>query len=90
MLLILVGSRLEPLRSDNFDFALVGPTWLAILAFTTLALLQGMLVVALAERWLPGAPTALARHVTTIRIAAGALVLVALPGFVTALAEILD
>ena len=88
MLLILVGTRLDPLP-DNFDFGLVGPPWLAVLAFSILALLQGMLTVVLAERWLPRAPAVLERRTTATRIAAGAAVLVALPGFVGALADIL-
>ena len=50
MLLILAATRLDPLRADNFDFALVGPASLAVLAFTALALFHGMLVVALAAR----------------------------------------
>ena len=33
MLLVLLGARLEPLRADNFDFNLVGPRWLSVLAF---------------------------------------------------------
>ena len=90
VLLVLAATRIDPLRSDNFDFGLVGPPWLAVLVFTALALLQGVLVVALAERWLPGPGTTPRRRVAAMRIAAGALVLVALPGFVGALAEILD
>ena len=90
MLLVLVGTRIDPMRSDNFDFGLLGPPWLAILAFTVLALLQGMLVVALAERWAPRTGDTSRRWVTATRIAAGAVVLVALPGFVSALADILD
>ena len=68
-----------------------GPPWLAVLAFTVLALLQGVLVVALAERWAPRTgDTPSRRVVTATRIVAGVLVLVALPGFVGALGDILD
>ncbi len=45
-LLVLVGWWMEPLRADNFDFNLVGPDWLSLLAFAAIALLQGVLVVA--------------------------------------------
>ena len=37
MLLVLAGSRIEPLRADNFDVNLVGPGWLAVLLFTLVA-----------------------------------------------------
>lgn len=89
LLLVLVGSRLEPLRSDNFDFALVGPDWLAVLSFSVLALFQGMLVVALASRW--GSPPggAQGRALTIGRIALAIAALAALPSFVAAVAEIL-
>ena len=90
MLLVLAGTRIDPLRSDNFDFGLLGPAWLAVLAFTALALLHGLVVVALAERWAPRTDEIPSRRLTATRIAAGAVVLVALPGFIGALAEILD
>jgi hypothetical protein len=47
-------------------------------------------VVALAERWAPRTDETLSRLLTATRIAAGAVVLVALPGFIGALAAILD
>ena len=62
----------------------------AVLAFAALALLHGMLVVALAERWAPRTGETPSRRLTATRIAAGAAVLVALPGFIGALADILD
>lgn len=39
---VLLGTRtrLDPLRADNFDFALVGPAWLAVLAITALAAIE--------------------------------------------------
>ena len=88
------GSRLDPLRADNFDFALVGPDWLSIVAFTALALFQGMLTWAVAARLrLPPLPLGRSlggtRAVTAGRLAAGALVLVMLPGFLAAVADIL-
>ena len=91
MLLVLAATRIDPMRSDNFDFGLLGPPWLAVLAFTILALLQGVLVVALAERWAPRTGDIPSRRVVmATRIVAGILVLVALPGFVGALGDILD
>ena len=49
-LLVLAGAQLDPLRPDNFDFNLVGPGWLSLVAFTALAVFQGMLTWALAGR----------------------------------------
>ena len=50
LLLVFAGTRLEPLRADNPDFLIVGPAWLAVIAFTALGLFQGMLVTAMAAR----------------------------------------
>ncbi len=83
-LLVLVGAQLEPLRPDNFDFNLVGPSWLSLLAFTALAVFQGMLTWALAGRLgLPSLPASRA-----LRVAAGIVLVVALPVFVVAVADI--
>jgi hypothetical protein len=51
LLLVLVGSRIEPLRADNPDFDLVGPSWVALAAFGALVVTHGMLVAALAARY---------------------------------------
>ena len=90
LLLVLVGSRVDPLRSDNFDFALVGPAWLAVLSFSVLAIFHGTLVVALASRW--GSPPGgvPSRAVTVGRVALAIVVLAALPSFVGAVADILS
>jgi hypothetical protein len=85
VLLVLVGVRLEPLRADNFDFNLVGPDWLSLLSFTALALFQGMLTWALAARY--GLQPVRWRG-RAVRIAAAVVVLLALPGFAGAVAEI--
>jgi hypothetical protein len=86
ILLVLAGASLEPFRTENFDFNLVGPDWLSVLSFTALALFQGMLVVALA-----GTPPRLApRPELYGRLATAALVLVALPGFAVAIGDILS
>jgi hypothetical protein len=51
LLLVLVSTRIEPLRTNNEDFDIVGPAWLAILLFGLLALLQGAAVASLTSRW---------------------------------------
>ena len=94
LLLVLVGTRLDPLRADNPDFLIVGPAWLAAIAFTALGVFQGMLVTALAARMSrhsARAPdTAQRRRVITVsRIALGLIVLAALPSFLGAMTDIL-
>ena len=42
--------RIDPLRPDNIDFALVGPGWLAVTVYTLLALASGVATAALAGR----------------------------------------
>jgi hypothetical protein len=51
LLLVLLASRVEPLRTNNEDFDLVGPAWLSISLFALLGPLQGMAVAAFAARW---------------------------------------
>lgn len=51
LLLIVAAPTIEPLRADNPDFDIVGPGWLALLVFSALVLVHGMLVVALAGRY---------------------------------------
>ena len=87
LLLVVAGTRIEPLRADNVDFAIVGPPWLAVLSFTAVALFQGLLTVALARR-IATPPELPVRALAAGRIAVAVLVVVALPGFVGALAEI--
>jgi hypothetical protein len=94
VLLVLAGARFDPLRADNFDFNLVGPDWLSLLSFAVLAVFQGMLMYAVAElmnlRPLPiGRIVGGMRAVTAGRVAVGALVALAVPGFVSAVADIL-
>jgi hypothetical protein len=68
LLLVVAGTRLEPLRRDNPDFDLVGPGWLAVAAFAALVVFHGLLVAALAGRLsravplLAASPGALAAH----------------------------
>jgi hypothetical protein len=88
LLLIIAGSRVEPLRSDNFDFNVLEPAWLAVLSFVCVGLFQGLVVTAIVSS---GAAPVAARQRTYMlgRIAVAALALVALPGFVGAVADIL-
>ena len=44
VMFITVSPFVDPLRADNFDFDIVGPGWLAVVAFALLALLR-------ARRW---------------------------------------
>ena len=51
LLLIIGGTRIDPLRAENPDFDIVGPGWLALAIFVALGLAYGMLVSALAGRY---------------------------------------
>ncbi len=51
LLLLSLSTRVDPLRSDNVDFDIVGPGWLAFAAFAPLVVLHGMTVAALAARY---------------------------------------
>jgi hypothetical protein len=50
LLLIVLGTRVDPLRPGNPDFEILGPGWLAISLFTTLAAATGAFVAATAGR----------------------------------------
>jgi hypothetical protein len=50
LLLVVAGTRLEPLRRGNPDFDLVGPGWVSVAAFAALVVFHGVLVAALAGR----------------------------------------
>jgi hypothetical protein len=49
-LLVIFGSRVDPLREDNPDFDIVGPGWLSITTFTAMAVLTGILTAPIAGR----------------------------------------
>jgi hypothetical protein len=51
LLLVLLATRLDPLRSANPDFSIVGPPWLAVLVFSALVVAHGALVAAIAGRY---------------------------------------
>ena len=78
LLLVVAGTRLEPLRSGNPDFDLVGPGWVSVLAFTALVVFHGALVAALAGRFSRAVPL-LAAQPRAIAVYAP-LLLLALPG----------
>src|SRR5215216_3088804 len=83
LLLVLAGTRLEPLRPGNPDFDLVGPGWVAVAAFTALVVFHGMLLAALAGRLsravplLALTPRAIIAHVPLLLLALGSVALVA-------------
>ena len=94
LLLLLAGTRLEPLREGNVDFDLVGPGWVSVVAFSALVLFHGMLVAALAGRasrtvpLLAREPRAIAAHAPLLLLAplAAVVVLLALLGVIVVLA----
>jgi hypothetical protein len=49
--LVVAATRIDPLRSDNPDFDLLGPGWLAAAAFGLACVFHGMAVVAIANRY---------------------------------------
>ena len=78
LLLAVAGTRVEPLRRGNPDFDLVGPGWVAAVAFTLLVVFHGMLVAAMAGRVSRAVPL-LAARTGAIAVHAPLLLLV-LPG----------
>jgi hypothetical protein len=94
LLLVIAGSRLEPLRRGNPDFDLVGPGWVSVAAFTALVVFHGMLVAALAGRisravpLLGTRPAAIAAHAPLLLLAplAPVAVIVAVVGALVVLA----
>ena len=50
LLLVTLGSRVEPLRANNPDFDLVAPAWLAVSVFVALAFLHALVSVAVMAR----------------------------------------
>ncbi len=56
--LVVAATRIDPLRPGNADFDIVGPGWLAALTFGLAAIVHGMAVVAIANRFSNRFPTA--------------------------------
>ena len=50
VVLVVFASRLDPLRAENPDFDIVGPGWLSVLTFTTLAVITGATVACFSGR----------------------------------------
>lgn len=86
LLLLVAGTRIEPLRADNPDFDLVGPSWVSLLAFGALVLAHGMLVAALANRYASTLPLPASEPKTIVRHAP---VLLLLPLILPALVVVL-
>jgi hypothetical protein len=95
LLLVVAGTRLDPLRPGNPDFDLVGPGWVSVAAFATLAVFHGVLVAALAGRvsravpLLGTGPRAIAGHAPLLLLAplGSAVLLVAIVGVMVVLAS---
>ena len=66
LLLVLLATRTDPLRADNPDFDIVGPSWLAVAVFTALVMAHGMLVAALAGRYSRSLPLISRRRRTVL------------------------
>ena len=49
-LLIVFGATIDPLRKANPDFAIVGPTWLAVLVFAAMSVVFGLAMHGLMSR----------------------------------------
>ena len=65
LLLLALATRADPLRPENPDFDLVGPDWVAVLAFSAIVLGYGMLLGAIVGRFSRFLPL-LRRDVKTI------------------------
>jgi len=50
LLLVVVAPRIDPLRSDNVDFDLVGPGWLALVVLSAVVFFDGLVLAAVAGR----------------------------------------
>ena len=91
VLLVLAGSRIDPLRADNFDFNLAGPDWLSVGAFRARAV-PGHGRRRRPARLSRNAPAPLpapARAVLVGRAAVAVGLLAALPAFVGSVSDIL-
>ena len=74
---------------SHVRFNLLGPPWLAVGAFVALILFHGMLVAALDRRFARADSPASGRTLTAGRVVVAVAALLALPGFVTAVADLL-
>jgi hypothetical protein len=85
LLLVLVGTTLDPLRPENPDFDIVGPDWLSVLLFGPLVIAQGMVVAAVAGRYSAALPFRIRRIRDALRYAPLVLVVPFAPGLVVVL-----
>jgi hypothetical protein len=100
LLLVTFGWWVEPLRGSNPDFDFVGPAWVAVVGFSGLALVTGMLVAAVVGRFSRSFPTPVARPpakawksdraLVVGRAALVAAAIVALPAFGLTVADLLS
>ena len=51
LVMVVLATRADPLRPDNPDFDLVGPDWVAVLAFAAILIGYGMLLSAIVGRY---------------------------------------
>jgi hypothetical protein len=72
--LVVAATRIDPLRPENPDFDIVGPGWLSVATFALTAILHGMAVVAIGNRYSQAFPPELTAPAERAR-AVGPLVL---------------
>lgn len=82
LLLVVAAPRIDPLRAENPDFGIVGPGWAAVLVFSALVLVHGMLVAALAGRYSRALPSPSLRRPTLFAYLPLILLLPAVSGVV--------
>src|SRR4051812_12039677 len=100
LLLVTFGWWVEPLRGSNPDFDLVGPAWVAVVGFSGLALVTGMLVAAVVGRLSRAFPTPATtpptetwksdRALAVGRVALVTAAIVSLPAFGLTVADLLS
>lgn len=82
LILVVAATRIDPLRSGNPDFDIVGPGSVAVVAFAALVVVHGMLVAALAARYSENLPLPSQERRSVARHAPLAVLLPAAPVFV--------
>jgi hypothetical protein len=95
LLLVVAATTIDPLRSGNPDFDLVGPGWLSLVVFSALVLAHGALVAAIAGRYSRALPLltrqgrSIAAHAPILLVApfASALIVIAVVGALVVLAR---
>jgi len=100
LILVAFSWWVEPLRGSNPDFDIVGPGWLTVVAFSALALVEGMLVAAVVGRLSrafrmqvetpPSKAWKSQKALAVGRVALVAAAVASLPGFALTTADILS